>query len=79
MGETFNTFGTTLNTIATLLQAAIQILRAASFISMGSTVAAERFLSYWQPKIKQAGKLCQELAQDAIQSAADWERAGRTG
>lgn len=79
MGNTFNTFAQILNTVATALEIALQALRAAAFISMGSTMAAERFISYWQPKIKQAGKICQELAQDCILSAADWEKAAQAG
>lgn len=79
MGNTFDTFGNILSAVATALQIALRALQAASFISMGTTLAAERFVSYWEPRIKEAGKMCKELAQDAIQSANDWERANKVG
>jgi hypothetical protein len=79
MGNAFNGFGKTLTTVAKVLEVQMRILQTTAFIGNVGGAAVASYLSHIQPRIEQLGKQCMELGEDAIKSAADWERAQGIG
>lgn len=79
MGNSFKQMSNVLKQISAILEAQILILKGAALVTLGGSLALERFLSQVKTKIDIIQKNCDVLSQDAIQSAADWERASQSG
>ncbi|MBZ0307126.1 MAG: hypothetical protein K8I82_13735 [Anaerolineae bacterium] len=79
MGQAFQTASGVLKVVSNVLEVQMQILRTTAFIGMVGGLAVERYLSIIKPRIDKMAKLAEELSQDAIQSAADWEKAQGAG
>jgi hypothetical protein len=79
MGQGFNNFAAILKVVSSVLEVQMMILRTTAFIGLVGGLAVERYLSIIKPKIDELAKKCAELGEDAIQSAADWERANKVG
>lgn len=79
MGQGFNNFAAILKVVSSVLEVQMMILRTTAFIGLVGGLAVERYLSIIKPKIDELAKKCAELGEDAIQSAADWERANKIG
>lgn len=79
IGKQFENFGKVCQTTAKLLEVAIKALQASFFVGNFGGLAMARYLQQLKPRLETLGKNCLELSQDAIQSAADWEKAAKSG
>ncbi len=79
MGNTLQSISGVLKTVSTILEVQMTILKTTAFIGLVGGLAVERYLSIIKPRVDQLAKMTAELSQDAILSAADWEKAQRSG
>lgn len=79
MGEAFQTAAGVLKIVSGVLEVQMQILRTTAFIGLVGGLAVERYLGMIKPEIDRMAKAAEELSQDAILSAVDWEKAQGEG
>ena len=79
MGQALETMSSILKVVSTVLEVQMTILKTTAFIGMVGGLAVERYLAQIKPKIDELAKQTAELSQDAILSAADWEKAQQSG
>lgn len=79
MGQTLETISGILKAVSTVLEVQMTILKTTAFIGLVGGLVVERYLAMIKPKIDELAKFTAELSQDAILSAADWEKAQRSG
>ena len=79
MGQALETMSSILKVVSTILEVQMTILKTTAFIGMVGGLVVERYLAQIKPKIDDLAKQTAELSQDAILSAADWEKAQLAG
>jgi len=79
MGHTLETMSSVLKVVSTVLEVQMTILKTTAFIGMFGGLVLERYIAQIKPKIDELAKQTAELSQDAILSAADWEKAQLAG
>ncbi len=79
IGNTLNTISSVLKVVNAVLETQMAILKASALVSMFGSLAVERYIAQIQPRVKKLSETTAELAQDAIKSAEDWERAQQAG
>lgn len=79
MGHGLETMSSILKTVSTILEVQMTILKTTAFVGMFGGLALERYIAQIKPKIDELAKQTAELSQDAILSAADWEKAQQSG
>jgi|JI102314DRNA_FD_contig_31_419188_length_1077_multi_2_in_0_out_0_1 ABC-type uncharacterized transport system permease subunit len=79
IGQTLETISGILKAVSTVLEVQMTILKTTAFIGLVGGLVVERYLAMIKPKIDNLAKMTAELSQDAILSAADWEKAQRSG
>jgi len=79
MGQALETMSSILKVVSTVLEVQMTILKTTAFIGLVGGLAVERYLAQIKPKIDELAKQTAELSQDAILSAADWEKAQQSG
>lgn len=79
MGQGLQTISSVLKAVSTVLEIQMTILKTTAFIGLVGGLAVERYLANIKPRIDQLAKMTAELSQDAILSAADWEKAQGSG
>jgi hypothetical protein len=79
MGQALETMSGILKVVSTVLEVQMTILKTTAFIGLVGGLVVERYLAMIKPKIDNLAKMTAELSQDALLSAADWEKAQRSG
>ena len=79
MGQALEAISGILKAVSTVLEVQMTILKTTAFIGLVGGLVVERYLAMIKPKIDDLAKFTAELSQDAILSAADWEKAQRYG
>ncbi|MCA0456857.1 MAG: hypothetical protein LCI00_22995 [Chloroflexi bacterium] len=79
MGNSFKQVSSVLKAVSTVLEIQMNILKTTAFIGLFGGLAVERYLAIIKPRVDQLAKMTAQLADDAILSAADWEKAQRGG
>jgi hypothetical protein len=79
MGQTLETISSILKAVSTVLEVQMMILKTTAFIGLVGGLVVERYIAQIKPKVDELAKFTAELSQDAILSAADWEKAQRSG
>jgi hypothetical protein len=79
MGQGFKGFANILKVVSGVLEVQMMILKTTAFIGNVGGLAVERYLGTIKPKFDNLAKMCDELGDDAIKSAQDWENAQKTG
>lgn len=74
----FMTAADTMKKVSTVLEAAIQILRVTAFLSLGSTVWMERYLSNIKPRLDRLAATCEEMGNDLRAAIADHQQADQS-
>lgn len=68
-----------LKVVSMALEAAIMALKAAAFISFGSTLWMERYLSGIKPKVDQLQKKTGEIEKDIAKAVKNHQAASKAG
>jgi hypothetical protein len=79
MGERYYKMAQTLKRISANLDAQMRVLETSAFKDLVGQAAVARYINSTQPRIDALAMLCGVLAEDAIKSAEDWERAQLAG
>ena len=79
IGNSFQQMAKVLDVVDKGLEIAANGLKVAAFLGLVAAAVWERLINQVRPVIQQLEKTCGELSQDALASAADWERAQQSG